>query len=293
MGIAFERVVIIMLENSTRANVLANPYMNALRKKGVFLSNSFGITHPSQPNYIASISGDLFGFINDNAGWAKRTGATPPNRPPITTIVDLLENKGLSWKVYAEELQEQDKLATHLYGPYPTPPEDHDYFARKHVPFLSFPSVTSNPDRMANIVNADEFEQDLANDSLPNYVWYTPNLVNDGHTLPGESERYTPKNSDRPENIENIAIFLANLLGDDPIAKFPPETLIVVTFDEAYPYQGDYGVYTLLIGDMLQAGTTQTSPCNHYSMMRTIEDNFGLGNLGRNDAAATPWWLVR
>ena len=277
MGIAFEHFVIIMLENSSRANVLANPYMSQLRKKWVFLSNSFGVIHPSQPNYIASISGDLFGFNSDDVGWAHRIGEDPPDYPPITTIVDLLEAKGCTWKAYAEQLQDSDKMATELRKPYPTPPPDHDSFAVTRVLFVSFPLITSNPDRIANVVNADECAKDLAAGSLPNYAWYIPDLVNDGHNLTDEEKRYDPGDSDRHVNIENIAAFLQNLLGDDPIAKFPPETLVVITFDESYPYHADYGTYTVLLGDMLQAGTTRTEPCNHYSILRTVEDNFGLG----------------
>ena len=83
--------------------------MSALRKKGVFLSNSFGVIHPSQPNYIASISGDLFGFNSDDPGWAQRIGESDPDQPPITTIVDLLEAQGYSWKAYAQDLQESNK----------------------------------------------------------------------------------------------------------------------------------------------------------------------------------------
>ena len=128
---------------------------------------------------MASISGDLFGFNSDDVGWAHRIGEDPPDYPPITTIVDLLEAKGCTWKAYAEQLQDSDKMATELRKPYPTPPPDHDSFARKHVPFLSFPLITSNPDRMANVVNADEFAKDLAAGSLPNYAWYIPDLVNE------------------------------------------------------------------------------------------------------------------
>ena len=82
-------------------------------------------------------------------------------------------------------------------------------------------------------------------------------------------------------------------MSDDPIAKFPPEMLIVITFDEAYPYYDPYEIYTLLIGDMLQAGTTRTEPYNHFSLLRSVEENFGLGTLKRNDAAATPYWFLR
>ena len=90
-----------------------------------------------------------------------------------------------------------------------------------------------------------------------------------------------------------MANFLQSFLSDDPVSKFPPETLIVITFDEAYPYPFDYGIYTLLIGDFLEAGTINSDPVNHYSLLRSIEDNFGLGSLKRHDAMARPYWFLR
>jgi hypothetical protein len=48
----------------------------------------------------------------------------------------------------------------------------------------------------------------------------------------------------------------------------------------------------LLIGDMLEAGTTRTEPYNHYSLLRSVEVNFGLGTLGRNDLGARPYWFL-
>ena len=43
MGKVFERVVIVFLENTLRSSALANPYLNALRKKGVFMTNAQGV----------------------------------------------------------------------------------------------------------------------------------------------------------------------------------------------------------------------------------------------------------
>lgn len=293
MGIAFERIVIVMLENSTRSNVLANSYMNGLRQKGVFLSNSRGVTHSSQPNYIVSVAGDSFGLFDDTPGYAQWIYGR--GTYPVTTIVDLLEAKGLTWRNYAEELPPTYTQAAASGYPNTIPP-DVNNFARKHVPFLSFPSIVSNPnfpDRLANIVDGSQFETDLAAGNLPNYSWYTPNLINDGHNITPEQQQTDVNDVNRHVNIENIAAFLQNFLSDDPISKFPPETLIVITFDEAYPYHDPYGVYTLLIGDMLQAGTTNTTPCNHYTMLRSVEVNFGLGDLGRNDAVALPYWFLQ
>jgi hypothetical protein len=276
-----------MLENATRDTVLQNPYMNGLRKKGVFLKNSYGLTHSSQPNYIAMIGGDTFGMVDDTPGWVQ--WIYTPNGPPVTSIVDLLETRQCTWKAYAEDLLPAD-VQTNPHGQIPP---DHGCFARKHVPFLSYPNIVSNPARAANIVNAQaNFEKDLAENQLPNYCFYSPNLLHDGHSLSCDgNSRIDPLDS-RGQNIANIAEFLQGFLGPDPIAKFPPETLIVLTFDEAYPYYDGYDIYTLLIGDMLPAGVTRTEPYSHYSLLRSVEWNFGLGSLCRNDASAAPYWFL-
>lgn len=321
MGKVFERVVVVYLENTMRSSALANPYLNALRQKGVFMTNAQGVTHPSQPNYIASIAGDTMGINDDQTHYmdwywlkptsepAKETGSYRYHQEGFSpaTIVDLLEAQNLSWKCYAEDLPAdadyKDKLQYDLSKSpadnLANVPADVFPFARKHVPFLSFPSIVSKPERLAKIVNANEFATDLnatPTCQLPHYSFYVPNLLNDGHNVTEELFRPAANNIDlghNTPNLDNMANFLKGFLGDDPISKFPPETLIVITFDEAYPYPFGYGIYTLLIGDFLQAGTINTEPVNHYTLLRSIEDNFGLGSLKRHDAMARPYWFLR
>jgi hypothetical protein len=48
---------------------------------------------------------------------------------------------------------------------------------------------------MAKIVNADEFEKDLAAGCLPQYIWYTANLINDGHNATDNVVRNNPDES--------------------------------------------------------------------------------------------------
>lgn len=322
---AFRHVITVVLENASRDTVLGNEYMRNLRQKGVFLSNSHCVTHPSQPNYFTMVAGDTMGMVNDNDGWvfwAQTTAPVIPGTkvyPDVTSIVDLLEAKGLTWKAYAEcfdksFLPPDGDLPVVSPTPNSFPPTDEEKgvptdrgnFARRHVPFLSFPNIVNNKDRVEKIVPAGQLSIDIKNKALPHYCFYTPNLINDGHSLPPAT---TPKNPDENCNInrdmldahpiddtdqlKNIAVFLQNFLGDDPVKNFPPETLIVITFDESYGADVPYNIYTLLIGDMLEAGTVRHEPYNHYSLLRTIEDNFGLGTLGRNDATATPYWFVR
>jgi hypothetical protein len=301
MGKCFDRVVVVMLENAVRARVLQNPYMSALRRQGVFLQKAQGVTHSSQPNYILSIGGDTLTVCDDSPSYAQWIYMTPPT-PPVTSIVDLLEAKGLTWKAYAEALpadynrqnlecyqanmKQASNPAAWTFPPEPFP------FARRHVPFLSFTNILTSAARSARIVNATEFSKDLQDGALPAFSWYTPNLVNDGHSLSETQARHDPQDKDHATNIDNIAAFLQGFLGPDPVARFPARTFIAVTFDEAYPYCDPYFIYTLLLGDMLEAGTERAEPYNHYSLLRSIEENFDLGTLNRNDTSARPYWFL-
>ena len=69
--------------------------MADLIKEGILLTNYFGVTHPSEPNYVASVGGDYFGMDNDNLN------NVPLN---VSTVVDLLESKGITWAEYMQDM---------------------------------------------------------------------------------------------------------------------------------------------------------------------------------------------
>jgi len=155
MAKAFKRIFIIFLENKSEQAVLDNAFMKSLASRGVRLRKYFGVTHPSQPNYIAATAG--LSFVVDD------------NRHDIdaTNIVDLLEAKGVSWKAYMEDLPETNKTI-HIS-------KNRLYF-RKHNPFVSFDNVRNSPSRLAKVVNAKRLQEDAKNNALPQYSWYTPNI---------------------------------------------------------------------------------------------------------------------
>jgi hypothetical protein len=259
MNPAFDRVFIIMFENESEAAARQDPFLRALEQRGVRLSQYHGVAHPSQPNYIASITG--LPQVSDDQVKDLET----------TSIVDLLEAKGLSWKAYMENLPTDNKaVAVSADGLY----------WRKHNPFISVNNIRTNPARLARVVPADQLAADVAADTLPQYAWFTPNIQNDGHSPPGV----------QPGNHAAEVAFLSHWLEgflppllQDP--RFLRGTLVVVTFDESIPHANNQ-VYTTLLGDMVQAGSVEAGTYNHYSLLRTIEENFGLGTLGRNDVTA-------
>jgi acid phosphatase len=64
-----------------------------LTKQGILLTEYYGLTHPSQPNYIASVGGDYFGLNHDGVV------RIPQN---VSTLVDLFDTKNIDWKGYFE-----------------------------------------------------------------------------------------------------------------------------------------------------------------------------------------------
>jgi hypothetical protein len=263
---AFDRIFIIVFENEHRSTVLANDYMKGLAARGVDLSDYFGVAHPSQPNYVAAIAG--LPFVHDD---------TCPSNLPQTNLVDLLEAKSITWKAYMENLPEGnnpkiDKTVCKS--------ADGLYF-RKHNPFVSFDNIRNNPNRLSKIVNAKQLQIDLNNDALSQYSWYTPNIQNDGHSIP---DNFQPNHPERNVNFlaQYLEAFLEPLLKNP---KFTKGTLIVIIFDESFQ-SADNNVYAVLLGDMIIANTVQSEHYTHFSLLRTVEENFQLDSLNRMDITA-------
>ncbi|WDE13476.1 alkaline phosphatase family protein [Thalassomonas haliotis] len=285
---AFDHVLIIMFENQYRGYVLQNPYMASLAEQGIELTNSFGVMHPSQTNYISSIAGELCDVSDDNA---------PSPLLTQQTIVDLIEASPgqLRWKAYMDSYIADNNP----WQPENFTPTDHYPYVIKHNPFSSFENIVTSRQRWQKIDNEAGFWRDLLNNNLPEYAWFTPNMWHDGHYLAGTTDD-TCNGERAPVLVDQQASwlksFFAGLNFPGPNSKLPPNTLVVVTYDEAdfeaffdkgkkYTYDGPNQVYTLLLGDNIRPGKEHQG-YNHYSLLKTIEKNFNLSSLNKNDRDA-------
>ncbi|KAJ2985964.1 hypothetical protein NUW58_g5260 [Xylaria curta] len=266
-GKAFDRFVVIWLENTDYDMAINDPNLAWLAKKGVTLSGYHAVTHPSQPNYIAAIGGDYFGMQHDDFTQVDKN---------VSTIIDLLDDKGISWGHYQEDQPfsgfQGQAWINHSNG-------KNDY-VRKHNPAMSYNSNAGVIDRLAVIKNLTEFQKDLANEKLPQWMFITPNMTSDGHdtsvTVAGTWTR----------------TFLEPLLNDK---RFMQNTLVLITFDENETYSAQNRVLGILLGDAVPqnlVGTTDNSYYNHYSEISTVSANWGLHTLGRWDVGANVFKLV-
>jgi hypothetical protein len=244
----FNRVVVVVLENKARGQVLGNPdapAFNAFARQGAVLRAYRGVTHPSLPNYLALVSGSTHGISSDC------TSCTVAGR----SLADTLEARKLTWKAYAEGLPRAGWTGS-----------SRGRYAKKHVPFLYFRRVLASPARLKRVVPLTQLGRDRAAGRLPNFALVVPDLCHDMHDC----------------SVATGDAWLKRFL--PPLLKLPG-TAVFVVFDESDT--GDPGVPALALGPLVRARSYFTSRTSHYGLLRTIEQGFGLPLLGQS-ARATP-----
>ena len=282
----FQHVFIIMMENTGYDQLIGNPnapWINSAAATNGLATSYFGVTHPSQPNYIAATSGSTNGVNSDND-----TTLDVPN------IVDQLEAHGKSWKAYMQSyaLCDGNVLASSC---------GNQLYERKHNPFISYKDVQTNPARVANIVDFDtQFAADLASNNVPDFSWISPDQCHDMHGRGAPAS--DPCSFANEQNL--IATgdqFLQQTVGEIMASRaWNGNSVIFITWDESeFPFNdvsgccdavpgGGHGVM-LTISHSDHAARRSAVPYNHYSMLATVEAGWGLGCLAFTcDTASVP-----
>jgi phosphoesterase family protein len=173
-------------------------------------------------------------------------------------------------------------------------------YMNAHNPFVQFRSVRENRDQWERIGTVYDFLRDVIDGTLPEYSWITPNMWSNGHWITGTYDEADERGDILVDQLARwLKTFFDVLRFPGPESRLPGRTLVVVTFDEADydvswetleayagTYDGPNQIYTVLLGDGIAPRRIDGEGFNHYSLLRTIERNFGLDTLGANDADA-------
>ena len=252
-------IAVIAMENEEYGSIIGSPstpYINGLARRYALAKSMYAISHPSLPNYLALTGGSTFGIASDCTDCSVGTAS----------IVDQLTGAGISWKAYMEGL------------PHPcfTGAGAGEY-AKKHDPFIYYSRVADQPARCAHIVPLAVLGADERARTLPAFIWITPNLCHDMHDC-------SPSTGDR---------FLAALV--PPLLRsLGPNGLLFLTWDEGTSDSGccrlasGGHVATIIAGPGARQRAQLTTPVDHYSVLQTIEDLFGLPRLRGAACACTP-----
>lgn len=313
-------VIVVENHSFTDAYVTnPNPYLKSvLPRQGTLLTQYYGVGHVSLDNYLAMVSGqepspstqddcpryvDAQGTV-DSGGQFRGVGCVYPASVP--TIADQLDAKRISWRGYMEDMgidptREQARCGQ-PGNPSGAGATDNsqtasakDQYAARHNPFVYFHSVLDDGSCARNVVPLGQLAKDLKSASTtPRLAFITPDLCSDGHDQPCVDGR--------PGGLASIDAFLKvwvpKLLSSPAFAK---DGLVIITADEAEnndatsccgtrtgsvnPLPGITGpgggrVGTLLLGRCVKRNARSATPLDHYSLLRSLEDIFGVGHLG-------------
>jgi phospholipase C len=238
------------MENRDYSSVIGSsdaPYVNGLAARSGLATSSYAVGHPSLPNYLALLAGSTFGVNSDCTDCT--VGAT--------NLIDQLESAGISWRAYMEDMPSPCFTGAQADG-----------YAKKHNPFVYFDDIVNDPSRCSNVVPFSRFDGDVASGTLPDFIWITPNLCNDGHDC-------------------STATADSWLAGDIPaiLNSLGRGGILFLTWDEGEGTTGCCGtaagghIVTIVAGPGAKSGVTLTTSVDHYSILKTIEELYGTNTL--------------
>ncbi len=252
------KIMIVMMENQGASQIIGNPalpYVTSLANDYGSATNSYAFDHLSLPSYLDIVSGSNESVTDDG----------PPSShsfPTVPTLADQLATAGYSMGTYAESLPAD-------------PTNDSGNYVVRHNPWEYFPSAP------VTVKDGSALIPDLNGSSPPDFVWYTPNLIDDGHTG-------VPTNTEANE-LAGTESFLSSFIPSvQATTWYKSGGQIIIEWDEALPtdtsgFNGANGghVATIVVSKYLQASPHQYSGnVSTFGILRSIEHLYQVPYLG-------------
>jgi hypothetical protein len=279
--------------------------------------------HPSEPSYIWAEAGSNLGVLNDNDPFAASGGT---NQSTNLHLSALLTDAGKTWKSYQEDIDltrnSSGQLTNVLLpenmwtvplssfsGQFASGPSNafngsNQYnYAAKHNPMLFFTDTNggdnatpTNP-LSTHYAPLQQLMTDLANDTVADYNWITPNQYNDMHTaLTGGYKGLTGDAANIKQGDDFLSQIIPVIMASN---AYKNHGAIIIWWDEA---EGD-GVagdnaddFNHTIGEIVISqhahpnvnGVPYASPVNytHSSDLRTMQEIFHVGPFLGDAASA-------
>jgi phosphatidylinositol-3-phosphatase len=266
-----DHVVFVILENHNYDKIIGNsaaPYLNGLVRDSAtaLFTRSYALTHPSQPNYLMLFSGSDQGITNNDV--PKILPFTSPN------LGAGLLQAGRTFAGYSEGLP-----AIGFDG------KSSGHYARKHNAWINWQGSETNgiPGTLNLPLTSFPGNYDL----LPTVSFVIPNQNHDMH------------NGTDPERISKADAWLRDHLDGYVQWAQSHNSLVIITFDEGHERPGNlfnriFGffrneeesvssesnhIFTAFVGEMVKHGSYDQR-IDHYSVLRTIEEMYGLSTAG-------------
>jgi phosphatidylinositol-3-phosphatase len=251
---SWQHVVWIVMENKQYGQVIGSsdaPYISSLAAQCGSATSMYAEAHPSLPNYIAMVSGSTQGITDDSG----------PSSHPLN-VASIFSQLGSGWKSLEEDMPSNCYMG------------NSGNYAVRHNPATYFTNIVAQ-------CAAQDVPLGSSPDISARFTFVTPNLCNDMHSCPTQSDISTEvKTGDKW-----LSSFIPKLTST---AEYKAgNTMIFLTWDEDdYSSSNANHIATLVIAPSTPPGLKVTTRYDHYAMLRTTEELLGLPFIG--SAAGAP-----
>jgi phospholipase C len=313
---AVKHVFVVVIENKSferawGADSPATYLSRTLRSRGVLLDHYYGTAHNSLGNYLAMISGqgpdaEIQADCHVFSDFA-RTGTVAPQQevgsgcvfPRRTrTLPRQLTGAGLSWRGYMDGMGSACRHPRIGTRDRTQAAEVGDQYATRHDPFMYFHSIIDRRTSCRrHVVDLSHLPADLEHaSSTPTLSFVVPDLCHDGHdepcvdgrpggmvTVDAWMKRWMPRILRSPAFQDGGALIVTSdesdgahsdstaCCGEGPGPNAPAPGITGM---------GGGRVGALVVSPFTEPGTRSSTPYNHYALLASLEDLFGLPRIG-------------
>ena len=281
----YDHIFVIVDENHGFNDVIGNPAapnLNALASQYGIATNYFAVTHPSEPNYVALLGGSPFTVNSDDPYYVQRVAAP--------SLISELDHAHVSWKAYLQGMPHPGYEGICYPANCNGEPDKDPLYVSKHNGISNY-TTSLNPADWSRQVPIGELGRDLHTGHVPAFNWVIPDECHDQHGDPPYC--IDSGNPGDPQDQRLVAFgdeYMGQLVAQITSAKFwaKGNNAIDIVYDEGdNNAHGGGRVSDVVVTSHgprhLKAGAFFT----HYSLLRTIQNNFGVACLQRSCDATT------
>jgi hypothetical protein len=288
---AYDHVFLVIDENHNASQIIGNPaapIISALAQDYGSATRYTGVADPSEPNYVAMLGGSTFGIASDDPYFFPGQTVAQPN------LMSQLEGAGKTWKGYYQGMPYAGYRGYCFPAKCNGIPDSDTQYVAKHNGVPNFANLQS-PAEFAKQTPYPQLAADLASGQVPNFAYIIPDECTDMHGAPpwcvDSDKAGSVDDNFLVANGDQFIGSLVNQITSSAVWKSGNDA-IVVTFDEGN--NANSQIATVVITNHGPRGLSDNHSYNHFNLLASLEQAFGLGCLqsacGAN--AMTPLFQV-
>jgi len=263
-----KHIIVVPFENHSYSQVIGNsamPYFNQLASQHGLATQFYAQAHPSMGNYFRLTTGQTI-----------TTSDSYTSTVTVDNVVREALAAGKSWKNYAESEPYEGYDGSNAYP-----------YIEHHNPATYFSDVRGSSAQRAHLNSLADFQNDLANNTLPSFAMLVPNNHHNGHDCPVSGTTCTDYDKLRAADSW-LQTYVSPLVDNSTLMQ---DTLVILWWDEGASTDTAYGgghTATVLISPLVKSNYKSSTFYRDDNLLKTIGEALGFKAYPGNSANVSP-----